>query len=385
MKILNLKRKVVCTLIATSAFMIQASQLNAQHVNMYFNHCALVAPNEIQFDVEVQNDGNTNLAFNSIVVRFNHQKNIATSSDLSWEYIQGSSSLKDANFPGLANYRYIPSKQIFTSSSQTTVYDYASAPVLEKNATLKIGRYRVWVKNGVFNQGANIGLSWDPSAGCVFYENGSKITTSFNTAQKVTLVTPCALKVPGVEVSPIAQFSGKTQEAGDELNWVISADNENSVYNLYQSNDGVNYQFISKIDSKATSMSAEKNSYSYMNTLASKNRNYYKLEQVSKNNGAILNSKIVILERRGLDAAYQVYPNPTSDVINLSINAAKANLYKIIITDMNGRQLKQIEAHGDAGINTINIDIADYAAGLYSLQLFENNKKVYDQQVNKIK
>nr|MBP6625772.1 T9SS type A sorting domain-containing protein [Chitinophagaceae bacterium] len=209
--------------------------------------------------------------------------------------------------------------------------------------------------------------------------------TSFNTTQKVTLVTPCELKVPGVEVSPIAQFSGKVQEEGDELSWVISADNENSVYNLYQSNDGVNYQFISKIDSKATSMSAEKNSYSYMNTLASQNRNYYKLEQVSKNNGAIMNSKIVILERRGLDASFQVYPNPTSDVINVSINAQKANLYKIIISDMNGRQLKQIEAHGDAGMNTINIDIADYAAGLYSLQLFENNKKVYDQQVNKIK
>lgn len=365
--------------------LLSGNELFAQHVNMYFHHCELVAANEIQFDVSLQNDSNDTLGFNSIVVRFNHSPNIATTSDFSWEYIPGSTTLMGSNFPGLATYKYISSTRVFTTSSQTSVYDKATAPILPKDSMVKIGRYRIWLNTGVFNQGASLGLNWDQSAGCVLYVNGSATVTSFNTAQKITLVTPCPLVIPEPGVSPISDFSGKIEETYDVLTWITATEKDNAYFNLYQSTDGTNYQFISKVITKAANgNSSTPLNYGYVNNYPVMGKNYYKLEQVSKDNSTVTHNKIVILERKAANGKYQIYPNPVIDVLTLAINADKAKTYQIRILDMAGRSVKEVEAYGEAGMNKVQLDIEGYATGLYTLQLFEDEVKVYVERINKI-
>lgn len=362
-----------------------AKELCAQHVNMYFDHCELIGNNEIQFDVSLQNDSNDTLGFNSIVIRFNHSPNIATSSDFSWDYIAGSTTLMGSNFPGLATYKYIPSTRVFTSSSQTSVYDYGSAPKLPKDSIVKIGRYRIWLNSGVFNQGASLGLNWDPSAGCVLYINSSTTVSNFNTAQRITLVTPCPLVIPEPGVSPIADFSGKIDEANDVLTWITATEKENAYFNLYYGTDGTTYKFIAKVYSKAPNgNSSTPLNYGFVNNYPVLGKNYYKLEQVSKDNSTVTHNKIVILERKAANGKYQIYPNPVIEVLTLAINADKAKTYQIRILDMAGRSVKEVEAYGESGMNKVQLDIEGYATGLYTLQLFEDEVKVYVERINKI-
>lgn len=63
--------------------------------------------------------------------------------------------------------------------------------------------------------------------------------------------------------------------------------------------------------------------------------------------------------------AFQVYPNPTSSILNIEINSASN--YDIQLLDMNG---KVILSRKPIGIND-KIDFSKYAKGVYLLQIKE--------------
>ena len=50
---------------------------------------------------------------------------------------------------------------------------------------------------------------------------------------------------------------------------------------------------------------------------------------------------------------------------------------------MSGRTVKQIFAKSNAGMNNITISIAELASGIYTMQLFENDKLTFVQKVKK--
>ncbi len=51
---------------------------------------------------------------------------------------------------------------------------------------------------------------------------------------------------------------------------------------------------------------------------------------------------------------------------------------------MAGRSVKEVDVYGEAGMNKVQLDIEGYATGLYTLQLFEDEVKVYVERINKI-
>jgi hypothetical protein len=53
------------------------------------------------------------------------------------------------------------------------------------------------------------------------------------------------------------------------------------------------------------------------------------------------------------------------------------------ILDMSGRTVKQVLVKSQAGMNSINIDIAALADGIYTVQIFENNNLSFVQKVRK--
>lgn len=78
-----------------------------------------------------------------------------------------------------------------------------------------------------------------------------------------------------------------------------------------------------------------------------------------------------------------VYPNPASDLLHIDLTAENTSSATIKLFDMSGRLIQQVVAQSQIGINSFEMDINKLANGIYTLQVFEDNKLSYTQRVTK--
>jgi hypothetical protein len=64
-----------------------------------------------------------------------------------------------------------------------------------------------------------------------------------------------------------------------------------------------------------------------------------------------------------------VFPNPAENIAHLSFTARDANKYMVTLTDINGKLLMHINGIGVKGENIVNIDVHNYANGIYIITL----------------
>ena len=68
----------------------------------------------------------------------------------------------------------------------------------------------------------------------------------------------------------------------------------------------------------------------------------------------------------------QAYPNPSQGLITVIFSSDKGTKYKLVITDITGRQVISKEITASAGSNKVNADISKYANGIYMLSLISD-------------
>ena len=180
----------------------------------------------------------------------------------------------------------------------------------------------------------------------------------------------------------IANFKGIKTENSDVLTWTTTSELNNAAFTVLYSNDGKNYTPLTTVNSKATSGNSNVElSYSAENKQPKLGHNYYKLEQIDMDGKSLMNTQVVDLMWGATASTINVYPNPTSNELNIDIFTTKAENSTIKILDMSGRILKEIQTKLSAGANSIQTNIGELATGIYTLQIFENNKIT---QVSKI-
>jgi hypothetical protein len=70
----------------------------------------------------------------------------------------------------------------------------------------------------------------------------------------------------------------------------------------------------------------------------------------------------------------KVYPNPTSDLLNIRINHSSIQQFVISITDLQGKEVYNGTYSGIA--NTIGINTSSFSNGSYILSLSDNNQQI---------
>jgi hypothetical protein len=71
---------------------------------------------------------------------------------------------------------------------------------------------------------------------------------------------------------------------------------------------------------------------------------------------------------------WNVYPIPTSGAITIKANLGDRAATSIIITDLEGRRMKQVELGHREGDNTLSVDLSDLSDGIYLLQLVQGDR-----------
>lgn len=235
----------------------------------------------------------------------------------------------------------------------------------------------------------DIALQTKLSAGYrVGYENAriniEYIADQAQVQQTVLLGDP-ALRVlisteGGLPVDLIS-FSAKLASANQvNVEWKTASETNNSHFILERSYNGKNFEMLARIEGKGTTL--EESSYDYLDNDPLPGTSYYRLKQVDvatvdadgkEIEGKSVYSRIVSVERKGT-SLLTVYPNPSSDVFNIKLDAA-VKLSKWSVLDNMGKERK-------SGVGN-KADLSSLPTGSYTLKIVTSNNDVYFNKIVK--
>ncbi len=80
----------------------------------------------------------------------------------------------------------------------------------------------------------------------------------------------------------------------------------------------------------------------------------------------------------------ELYPNPTSEKINLQVDYPVATNTIIRILDLNGREIYRRKESVEIGVHHYEIDVTDLSKGLYIVELTDSDKTVFGRRFIKL-
>ena len=176
------------------------------------------------------------------------------------------------------------------------------------------------------------------------------------------------LPVTGVELK------GEQQGTANRLTWITTTEINNKGFELQRSADGKNFSAITFVTTKAENgNSISVLNYSYNDAKPLAGNNYYRLKQTDKD-GKFTYSNIVTLGRKITEIMLSsVYPNPTDRELNLVISSPQSEKITIVITDVTGKVVTQVQAQLIMGSNQQRLNVQSLAAGTYLIKAVCSN------------
>ncbi|MDX1936975.1 MAG: T9SS type A sorting domain-containing protein [Flavihumibacter sp.] len=165
----------------------------------------------------------------------------------------------------------------------------------------------------------------------------------------------------------------KAQNLGNSnlINWTTSQEVNNSYFEVQRAANGNNFTTIGVV----TAFNGHKNSYSFTDAAALQGNSYYRLKQVDKD-GAFTYSKTVVVKNTNNKLALEYFPNPVTSNLSVLIAAANNGTVQVLITDVQGRVVKQEQWNKQQIQVRKEINVAALKAGNYQLTVqFANGQK----------
>ncbi len=189
------------------------------------------------------------------------------------------------------------------------------------------------------------------------YTNGNYTITQ-GLQQPYEVVDPLPLQL----LSFTAMLKGKQTL----LNWKTTNEQNTDHFELERKLSKENsFSFLATIKAKRNSSEAL---YQYADNLLTAGVTYYRLKEID-NNGLNNYSQVVLVNLQTTNTAtLKVYPNPVLTQMNIVFNASESKTYQLQLVDALGRTVISKQVACQLGNNTINWNVAQLAAGEYTLK-----------------
>ncbi|MBL0145588.1 MAG: carboxypeptidase regulatory-like domain-containing protein [Chitinophagaceae bacterium] len=183
--------------------------------------------------------------------------------------------------------------------------------------------------------------------------------------------------IKNIQLLPIQLISFIAQPQGNnvQLNWVVGVETNIATYQVEYSTTGANYSAIGN-----TTAIGNRN-YAMLHTSPKQGLNYYRLKITDKN-GNVTYSEVRKVNF-GKGGTISIYPNPTSDVVNITLTVAMVNkAATITVVSIDGRVVanKQITAASQTEV----MDVSKLASGKYIVRII-TEAEVINKQVEVIR
>jgi len=172
-------------------------------------------------------------------------------------------------------------------------------------------------------------------------------------------------------------FTAKAVERKIALSWETATEENNAGFEIQRSTDGDKFHKIGWVDGNGTTVDAQ--SYAFVDDKAIANKTYYyRLRQVDLD-GTFAYSDIVkaSVVKKGGVVVGEVFPNPVQEASILNIEVAETTEAVVSIFESTGKLLQIYTTELQSGTNQLNLEMRDYAAGVYFVKIEANGEQVY--------
>lgn len=170
----------------------------------------------------------------------------------------------------------------------------------------------------------------------------------------------------------LVDFYVKLVDNQSILHWETSFEQDADFFALEHSSDGLHFNKIGQVD--AIGESNARQPYSFIHESPDWGFNWYRLQGVDQD-GQVQFSKSTELYIDGstTNLAVDVHPNPSSGLFRFEFLQPIEGLTQLEIINLEGKIVLQKTMEMNAGKNTIQVDLSEFAHGLYLYRLSTND------------
>ena len=178
----------------------------------------------------------------------------------------------------------------------------------------------------------------------------------------------------------LLDFTARKKNGKDVLaEWATASESNVNRFEIEVAKGNIDYQQsrftkIGTVTSQGNSVQEQR--YSFMDIeFGKRGVRYYRLKMID-NDGSFTYSPIrpVVFDE---EITWQVYPNPSAGIFNLSFQANGGEMMSLKVYDLSGRTVQQQQLQANGFVQKITIDLREgqFAAGLYLLEAIVGEKK----------
>jgi hypothetical protein len=175
-------------------------------------------------------------------------------------------------------------------------------------------------------------------------------------------------RVGAVLPANLLTFSGVRQGNSNNLKWTVAQEVDVQNYEVERSNDGRSWSAAGSVNSLGNT--STQRSYTFSDNNISGVKQFYRLRLVDRNGSEKLSNTVIISGVKPTALTLSgLFPNPTASKLNVLIDAPAKDNITITVMDGVGRIVKTQRMLVDAGSNTLELNVANLAAGSYLLKV----------------
>lgn len=210
--------------------------------------------------------------------------------------------------------------------------------------------------------------------------NGSNTTSQMDAAgTSVVFNTHTTAVIARVEnlgpfsTLPVTFTAFNVREAGTGVvvNWSAEDIDNHDYFSVERSTNGTDFEEIHRNSENING--AEQRSFGFTDyDLPAAVFAYYRIKQCDRN-GSCRYTDVKRVKLNIQKPVIHIYPQPANDNLNIRFNSSSEGNSTIIISDINGKTVKQETRYLNSGLQSIIIHTAAFSSGMYMITIMDKN------------
>ena len=168
----------------------------------------------------------------------------------------------------------------------------------------------------------------------------------------------------------LMEFKGEQEREKNILLWITANEEQTASFIIQRSADALQYKDIGTVAAAGDYSGTLQ--YRYEDGQPLDKNNYYRLKMLDQD-GKFTYSSVILLKRYGTGSTLTVFPNPTTQSVQIMMSRASANEnITAQLVDMSGKVLQQKQIVHNS---TIRFDIDAYVPGIYLIRVQVNGEQ----------
>ncbi|MES2762165.1 MAG: T9SS type A sorting domain-containing protein [Bacteroidota bacterium] len=210
--------------------------------------------------------------------------------------------------------------------------------------------------------------------------NGSSEWTSGNgnLSGPWTITNGSSTSNPTLPIQLI-EFKGVCVSSGIHLDWSTASERINDHFLVEKSTNGVDWQFVAKIQGNGTTSTMHR--YSYLDTKLNAELTYYRLSQVDLTGEKTIYKSIDMNCEANSNGQMLLYPNPASTQLNvLLMHNSPATAGYIKVYNMIGELVIELPVTLTKGSNSFVLPV-ELQSGTYNVEFSSENSILFNKKL----